>query len=44
MRTSNRRVAQRVLRASVGSTEASNADFKSSCRKPRFCTVVETLA
>jgi Tetratricopeptide repeat len=24
--------------------EASNAGFTSSCRKPRFCSVVETLA
>jgi len=32
------------LRASAGSTEASNAGFRPSCRKPRFCYVVETLA
>ena len=31
-------------RASVYSTEVSNAGFKLSCRKPRFCSVVETLA
>ena len=28
----------------VGSAEASNGGFTSSCRNPRFCSVVETLA
>ncbi len=32
------------LPGAIGSTEASNADFRSSCCNRRFCSVVETLA
>jgi hypothetical protein len=39
----NRRSFARFGRIDVGSTEASNAGFTSSYRKPTFCSVVETL-